>query len=125
MTSTPTLAQIADAVTAPDVKPATVRPEPDSRLDQLSAQYDLVKAEAEKAAGALKAVTDAIKLELSQLAPDATSVDLDSDHLARPLRLNAVTSWRVDANKLKAEDPETYVRYAKQSTAWTLKQVNR
>ncbi len=93
------------------------------RLEQLLAQYDLAKAEAAKAAESLKAITDGIKAELAAVAPGETDIRVDSPDLAKPLRLQAVTSWRVDATKLKAEDPETYVRYAKQSTAWRLEAV--
>jgi hypothetical protein len=103
---------------------SAVTPEPGSRLEQLAAQYDMAKAEAEKAATDLKAITDAIKLELVNAAPGETSIDLVSDDLVKPLRLVAVTSWRVDATKLKKEAPETYVRYAKQSTSWTLRAVS-
>src|SRR6266566_3009872 len=101
-----------------------VTPDPDSRLGQLAAQYDLAKAEADKATTDLKAITDAIKLELINAAPGATSIDLVSEDLVKPLRLVAVSSWRVDAKKLKAEAPETYVRYAVQGTSWTLKRVS-
>lgn len=97
---------------------------PESRLEALLAQYDLAKAEAEKAAESLKAITDGIKAELAAAAPEGeTDIRVDSPDLAQPLRLSAVTSWRVDATKLKAEAPETYVRYAKQSTAWRLERV--
>lgn len=102
-----------------------VTPESGSRLEQLASQYDMAKAEADKAANDLKAITDAIKLELVNAAPEgATSIDLVSNELVKPLRLVAVTSWRVDAKKLKAEDPVTYVRYATQGTSWTLKRVS-
>jgi hypothetical protein len=104
--------------------PVTVTPEPDSRLEQLAAQYDLAKAEADKASATLKAITDAIKLELTGAAPEgARSIDLASDHLTVPLRLNYVESWRVDAKKLKVEQPETYVRYATRSGSWRLAAV--
>ena len=100
-----------------------VVPEPETRLAQLLAQYDLAKAESDKAAETLKAITDAVKAELVQQAPGANDIRVESEHLARPLRLLAVTSWRVDARKLKEEAPEVYVRYAKQSTAWTLRGI--
>lgn len=103
---------------------ATVRPEPESRLEQLAGQYDLAKAEADKAAETLKAITDAIKLELVNAAPGETSIDLVSDDLAAPLRLVAVESWRIDSKKLKTEAPETYVRYAKKTASWTLRAVS-
>jgi hypothetical protein len=104
---------------------AIIEPCLDSRLEQLAAQYDMAKAEAEKAANDLKAITDAIKFELMNEAPEGeTSIELQSPDLAHPLRLTAVESWRVDAKKLKAEDPLTYVRYAKKSTSWTLRAVS-
>ena len=95
-----------------------------TRLEALLAQYDLAKAEADKATETLKAITDGIKAELAAAAPDGeTDIRVNSPDLTRPLRLQAITSWRVDAAKLKAEAPETYVRYAKQSTSWRLERV--
>jgi hypothetical protein len=101
-----------------------VVPDSDSRLEQLAAQYDQAKAEAAKATEALTAITNAIKLELTNAAPGANDIRLDSPELAQPLRLFAVSSWRVDAKKLKAEAPEIYVRYATKSTAWQLRAVS-
>lgn len=104
--------------------PATLVPyAPDTRLAQLCSQYELAKAEAAKAAESLKAITDGIKAELANAAPGATDVRYESPDLGQALRLTAVESWRVDAKKLKAEAPETYVRYAKKSTAWRLEAV--
>lgn len=100
-----------------------VIPETDTRLAQLLAQYDLAKAEADKAAETLRAITDAVKVELVNAAPGAHDIRVESPDLARPLRLFAVESWRVDAKKLKAEAPETYVRFAKKSTSWTLRSI--
>jgi predicted phage-related endonuclease len=98
-----------------------IKPAPGSRLEQLCAQHDLAKAEARKAEEALAAITDGIKNELAALLPDgATEVDLDTDLLARPLRLKAVESWRVDSKRLRAANPEIYVRYAVKSTSWRL-----
>lgn len=95
--------------------------EASERLEQLLAQYDLVKAEAAKAEEALKAITDGIKQELMAAAPEGeTDIRVDSPDLTRPLRLQAVESWRVDSKKLKAEAPETYVRYATKSVSWRL-----
>lgn len=108
-------------------KPAggvVVKPRGRSRLDQLAALYDEKHAAKEAAEKELKAVTDAIKVELTQQAPGETSIDLVSDALQRPLRLLAVTSWRLNSSKMKAEEPELYVRYAEQSTAWKLSRVS-
>lgn len=103
---------------------AVVTPDADTRLAQLVAQYDLAKAEAAKADEALKAITDGIKAELINAAPGREDIRLESPELVKPLRLFAVSSWRIDARKLKAEAPEVYVRYAKQSTAWQLRAVS-
>jgi hypothetical protein len=110
-------------MTEPIKRAPVVQAQPGTRLEQLAAQYDLAKAEADKAGETLKAVVDAIKLELTLAAPNETTVDLYSPDLARPLRLIAVDSWRVDAKKLKTEAPETYVRYAKRSTSWQLRPI--
>lgn len=110
MTETPT--------TEPQIP--TVTAEPGSRLEQLHEAYAGAKAAADETAKQLKAITDAIKLELTQAAPEGTAkVQLTGS--APPLRLQWVESWRVDARRLKAEDPETYVRYAKKSGTWQLK----
>lgn len=100
-----------------------VQPEADSRLEALVAQYDQAYAASKAATDALKTITDGIKAELAKAAPDQTSIDLTSPLLAKPLRMSAVTSWRIDAKKLKAEQPALYVTYAVQSTAWKLAAV--
>ena len=116
--------------TGPNIEAPTrvIQPVPDSRLEQLLAQYDLAKAEADKAAETLKAIADGVKAELAaqlaaQLAEGETAIEVASDLLARPLRLSHVESWRVDAKKLKTEDPLTYVRYATKSSSWKLAPV--
>lgn len=114
---------LSDTPIHKEIPVPTIIPEPESRLAQLVGQYDMAKAESEKAAEALKAITDGIKYELTAAAPGETSIEVASPDLAQPLRVVAVTKWLVDGPKLKATDPETYVRYAKQSTSWTLKRV--
>lgn len=100
-----------------------IQPQPDSRLAQLCMQYDLAKTEAEKAAQALKAITDGIKLEATQAAPGQQQIVIDSPDLAQPLQVAYAERWTVDAKKLKTEDPETYVRYAKKGGSWSLRAV--
>lgn len=98
-------------------------PEPDTRLAQLHAAYTDAKAAAEEANARLKSITDALKAELAGAdngAPEGTrQYDLVGPD-GPPLRLTYVESWRIDTNKLKAQDPETYVRYAKKSGSWRL-----
>jgi hypothetical protein len=114
----------AEAPAAPvKAEPPVIRPDVDSRLAQMSAQYDIAKAEADKAAEALKAISDAIKVELVKAAPGAHDIRLDAEGLERPLRLLAVTSQRVDSKALKADLPQVWETYAKPSTAWRLERV--
>jgi hypothetical protein len=112
-------AQIPTQASPPAVTP-TISPEPDTRLDQLAAEYAALKPLADEYAARLESIKDGIKAELAAAAPGATKVLLACIYLEKPLQLVARTSWRVDMKKLKAEQPETYVRYAVQSTSWSL-----
>lgn len=104
-------------ITAP---PYAVVAQPGTRLAQLHELYAGAKAKADAAAEELKAVTDGIKAELAASAPEgSTKVDLLGEGRT-PLRLDYRESWRIDSRKLKATEPETYVRYARKSGAWYL-----
>lgn len=100
----------------------TVVAQGDTRLAELHAAYTDAKATADDAAKRLKAVTDAIKLELTQAAPEETRIELAGDAGPR-LRLAYSERWTLDSKRLKAEDPLTYVRYAKKGGAWSLTKV--
>jgi predicted phage-related endonuclease len=103
-------------------QPNAVHAAPGTRLEQLHAQYADLKARADDAAAQLKGCTDAIKLELTQAAPNERSLVLSSD--AGPaLGLTYVESWRIDTGKLKAEQPYLYAKYAKKSGSWRLARV--
>lgn len=118
------LAQLGAADAEPtEAQKVSVTPPADSRLEQLVAQYDMAYAESKKAEQALKAITDGIKSELAKLAPEAQVIDLASDQLRRPLRLQAVKSWRLNTEDFKRDYPLLYVTYAKQSVAWKLAQT--
>lgn len=93
-----------------------------SRLEQLHEAYAGAKAAADEATTRLKAVTDALKVELTQAAPEGTSRIELIGPLGPPLRLTYAETWRLDSRRLKAEDPEMYVRYAKKSGSWTLRE---
>ena len=104
-----------------ETPPTAVTPRKNSKLEQLHALYPEAKAKAEAAAAELKAITDGLKVELTKAAPEgADRIELTGEH-GPTLRLTYIKSWRVDAKKLKAEDPETYVRYAVQGGTWQLK----
>lgn len=112
MTETPTIPQ----------PPAVVKSRRGSRLAALLDAYPAAKAAADGAAAQLKAITDGIKLEASQQAPEQPKVTIcpPGGSEAPTLELDYRESWRIDSRKLKAEDPDTYVRYAKKSGAWYL-----
>lgn len=96
--------------------------QPDTRLSQLHASYADAKARADEAGKQLKAITDAIKVELNTAAPEETRVELRGD--AGPaLVLRYSERWTLDSKRMKTEDPETYVRYARKGGAWSLSQA--
>jgi hypothetical protein len=105
-----------------DPGPRQVQPRSNSRLAALHAAYADAKAAVDAASEQLKAITDAIKLELTATDPNERRFELlPANGLdARPLQLTYVESWRIDSTRLKKENPETYVRYAKKSGAWRL-----
>jgi hypothetical protein len=106
-----------------DVETNKVAVAPGSRLDDLLSAYAQLKPQADEAATRLKSVTDAIKTELMAAAPEARRVDVDHSALTQPLRLSYVEGWRLDAKRLKGDDPATYVRYATKSGKWDLRGV--
>ena len=100
-----------------------VRPEPDTRLDQLLAEYAALKPQADEYAARLKTVSDGIKAELVERHPDQREILAAGSAGTTPLRLEAVVQWRLDTTKLKAARPEIYAAYARQSTSWRLSQL--
>jgi hypothetical protein len=102
--------------------PPVVRPAPDTRLDQLAAEYASIKPLADEYTARLKTITDGIKTELVALHPDREEILLVGSTVPLPLRLEAVSSWRLDSKTLKKEKPEVWVRFARQSTSWRLSQ---
>lgn len=98
-----------------------VVPEAGSRLKQLVATYARLKPELEELTERFEAAKASIKAELAEARPGETSVTLIDPLLDRPLRMTHKTSWRIDSKKLKKELPETYVRYAYQSSTWELR----
>jgi hypothetical protein len=95
----------------------------DTRLAQLQEQYAQAKADADEANSRLKAITDALKVELTTVAPEQARIQLVGGEGRPALRLAYSESWRVDAKRLKAEQPVLYVQYAKKSGSWSLKAV--
>ncbi len=100
-----------------------VLPEDGSRLEQLQALYTETKARADEAAAAHKAVTDALKLELTQRAPEGSRrVVLGGD--AGPRLALAYSERRtVDTKRLRAEQPAVYDAYLQVGGSWSLREA--
>lgn len=98
-----------------------------SKLEQLHAAYPEAKAAADAANERLKTITDGIKVEaLTAATPDSGGVprriELRSS-VGPTLRMTYSETWRFDSTRLKAENPELYVSYAKKSGSWRLAAV--
>lgn len=100
-------------------KPVVVTPQAGTRLEQLHASYEEAKAAKDEAETRLKGITDAIKAEVQQLAPGSERMEIRGDY-GPALSMTYVESWRVDSKRMRAEDPETYVRYAVKQGTWKL-----
>lgn len=107
-----------------DKKPpaAVLHVEPGTRLEQLRAEYDEAKAAEAAAKERADMLTAAIKAEGASVHPGATVIDIVTP--GKPaLRMSWRAPWRIDEKRLKAEDPVTYVKYAKQGGYWELRAV--
>lgn len=100
-----------------------VRAEPDSQLEQLTALYDRLDAQVKADSERLEEVKKEIKIELQRLHPTQTEVLLVSGSCSTPLRMYLQTSWRLDSKGLKAKDPATWVRWARETHSWYLARV--
>lgn len=105
----------------PAVIPLLATATPGSRLEQLLAQYESAKAEAAEAADKFDAVTKAIKGELTRMHPGQPVVRLTGAPGMPQLIMRWKQSWRLDSKRLKAEQPELYVRYAVRGGTWELR----
>lgn len=110
-------------MTTPE-QPTTYTIDPGTRLVDLLAAYAELKPRADEATARLKAVTDAIKAELTAAAPGATRMRVGCADLPQDLQLTYVQRWRVDAKRLKEENPALYVAYAVQDNRWELRAVS-
>ena len=122
MTSPPSPSEpVASA--PPKPPPPLVRPEPESRLEQLTARYDEVKKAEKAAKDAAQELTDAIKAELTRLCPGAPEILLHSAYLSAPLQLKNIPTVRFDAKRCKAEYPIVYSAFAKFGSEWRLSRI--
>jgi hypothetical protein len=92
-----------------------------SRLAQLQASYDALKAAVTEAKERYETLTEAIKAELATAHPGVPGITLAGGPGMPVLQLTWVESWRFDSKRFKEDDPLTYVRYAKKSEHWELR----
>lgn len=102
--------------------PSVIRPDKDSRLEQLCAQYDDAKIKAEESKERLEAIKNEIKSELALRAPGQHKIDLECQYLRKPLRMVATFVNRFDSKQFKTDHPEMYPQYVKQSAHWRLEE---
>lgn len=107
--------------------PVIVTPEPDSRLEQALARYDLLADEFEAAKERFEEIKSAVKTEMLMAAAQVAEGDAEvktiyvrSPFLRKPLSLVCSRPWRLK-KEFKDEQPGIYWRYAEQGKAqWTL-----
>jgi len=101
-----------------------VTPTPDSRLDQVTAEWARLKPQLEELTKRVDELSKAIKTETMAAAPEGSSeVILRHPSLDTPYRVHPVETWRLDSKSMKAADPVAYVRWSKKSTSWRLDPV--
>lgn len=103
---------------------AEVTVTPGSRLESLLAAYADLKPQVDALTNRFEGVKTALKLELVSAHPDATQIDVTHPTLAQPLRMRYISRWRLDTERLKRDDPRTYVEYAKPAGRWELRGVS-
>lgn len=114
----------ATPLTAPEHGPVTVLAEDHgAKLAALAAMYDTAKATADAAAKKFDTIKAAIKVELTQADPDATDLRLESEYLAKPLRLHYVATNRLNSKRFQADQPDVYASYCEPGGYWDFRAV--
>ena len=109
----------------PPAPPVTVLAADGTRLAQLLAAYEPAKAAAEEAKQRYEALTLAIKIELTTQQPHAGRIMLSGAPGLPRLKLAWRDTVRLDARRLKEEQPALYTLYAVTGGNWTLTREDR
>lgn len=96
----------------PKPPPLPVTPVPGSRLEQLVASYETLKARRDEAAAAFDDCAAAIKAEVRAAFPAEVAFAIAGSPHWPALRLTWSRPWRLDSKRMRREDPQLYVRYA-------------
>jgi hypothetical protein len=106
------------------VVPVVLTTSPGSRLEQLLASYENVKAAAEEAKSRQDALTDALKAEMTGAVPEGTQEIILSGPPGLPaLRMTWKQPYRFDVKRFRDEHPALYVRYETRGGHWDLRQA--
>ncbi len=103
--------------------PLEISPEEGSRLAILHAAYFEAKANADSATRDLKAITDGLKLELTQAAPEGEAKIRLGGNAGPPLALTWVVTKRFNTNGFRASHEALYQQYLAPSGAWQLREA--
>lgn len=104
--------QVVNANTVTEARPVLI---------DLRAEYADAKAAADAADERLKAAKAKLQTALSEATNGALRSALHVPGYL-PLTLTYGERWTVDSKRLKAEQPVTYVQYAKLGSSWTLQE---
>ena len=94
-------------------------PDDDPELDQLVAEYARLEPLVER----FGEIKEALKIKLTGLYPGQKTISYTHPALTAPMRLVYISRWGLDTGRMKAESPETYARFAKQSGRWELRKA--
>ena len=95
-----------------------VKPTADSKLEQLVASYEDVKAKAKEYEMRLEALKNAIKVEMVSAAPGHNRIRLESPYLNTPYRLVAKPMRRLNGTAFKASRPDIWEEFAETKISW-------
>lgn len=93
----------------------------DNKLSQLYAEYERLKPRVDELSGQLKAITDAIKVELTLANPGHTRIDIVHPNLTKPMHLLWVTSRRLDPKQVKSLAPDVHAQCSVERGRWELR----
>lgn len=115
-------AQPGSASVTQDAAPArqVIMPVPGSLLDQLMDAERAATAAAAEAAERLKSLRDRIKAEITQVHPGVRAFDIAGSQHRPGMHLTWEETVRLDAKRLKREQPRVYVEYAEFGGRWAL-----
>src|SRR5262249_30248739 len=100
-------------------------PNASSRLTALCTEYARLKPDLDALTDRVREISEAIKVEAGQQAWGCSIVDIDLPGFDHTLRVQTRVKWQFDVKRFKADEPESYVRYAVRRQVTELRRVAR